>query len=158
MAKRKRQPKPKRKPQRSPTKATAAQVEERIRVVIRLLSDGYGRSDVVQYAAQNWNIAERTVSTYLARARAYQAAARADAAEEITDQLLAVHLRTVRLATERGKLRDRTAAANSIARLLGLDATGRAALAKAGLDESLTKRLDEADGQAADILRDVYGQ
>ncbi len=112
----------------------------------------------MQYAAQNWNIAERTVSTYLARARAYQAAARADAAEEITDQLLAVHLRTVRLATERGKLRDRTAAANSIARLLGLDATGRAALAKAGLDESLTKRLDEADGQAADILRDVYGQ
>lgn len=135
------------------TRSTAATVEERVHEIITLLSDGYMRADVVRYAADTWGVAERTTDDYLKRAKEVLAQETADEAGQLVQRLVGVHLRSIRIATEQGRVGDRTRAATALAKLLGLDAAGRAQLARAGLDESLTAALDDPDARAAALLK-----
>lgn len=51
-------------------KATAAQTEQRITEVMRMLAMGTSRPDVLQYAAKNWSLATRSTDTLMKKARA----------------------------------------------------------------------------------------
>ena len=52
-----------------PTKATKALVDQRVAEVYGLLSKAWSRQQVVQYAAENWDISTRQADEYIARAR-----------------------------------------------------------------------------------------
>jgi len=50
-------------------KATKIEVDMRVTRVARLLANGAVRSDIVQYCAKEWDVAERQSDTYIAKAR-----------------------------------------------------------------------------------------
>lgn len=50
-------------------KSTKVEVEYRTNRVARLLSNGAVRSEVVQYASNEWGVSARTADDYIARAR-----------------------------------------------------------------------------------------
>ena len=50
-------------------KSTKIEMDMRINRVARLLANGAVRSEILQYAAKEWEASERTADTYIARAR-----------------------------------------------------------------------------------------
>jgi|TARA_Y100000033_G_scaffold45474_1_gene48954 hypothetical protein len=50
-------------------KSTKIEVDMRVNRVARLLANGAVRSDIVQYCAKEWDVAERQSDTYIAKAR-----------------------------------------------------------------------------------------
>jgi len=48
---------------------TAAEMDIRCNRIVRLLSNGGSRSDILQYSANQWGVCTRTADEYLARAR-----------------------------------------------------------------------------------------
>ena len=51
------------------TKSTNAEIESRVRTVYGLLIKSYSRFDILQYAAEQWDVSERTADIYMQRAR-----------------------------------------------------------------------------------------
>ncbi len=51
------------------SKSTQAEVEYRVNRFVRIVSNGGRRSDCIRFAAENWGVSERTVDTYLKKAR-----------------------------------------------------------------------------------------
>ena len=49
--------------------STQAEVELRVIRCSRIISNGGRRSDVLRYASENWGVSERTVDSYLKKAR-----------------------------------------------------------------------------------------
>ena len=57
-------------------KATKAEIERRVTTLFKLMLKGYGRADMLQYVSENdaknpetaWNISERQLENYIARA------------------------------------------------------------------------------------------
>ncbi len=50
-------------------KSTNAEIESRIRTVYGLLIKSYSRFEILQYAAEQWSVSERTADIYMQRAR-----------------------------------------------------------------------------------------
>ena len=50
-------------------KSTKIEMDMRINRVARLLANGAVRSEILQYAAKEWEASDRTADTYIARAR-----------------------------------------------------------------------------------------
>ena len=50
-------------------KSTNAEVARRVTEVYGLLSQAYSRTQVLQYAAEKWEVSERTADEYIKRAR-----------------------------------------------------------------------------------------
>ena len=50
-------------------KSTAAETKFRVDAVYGLLCDGKSRGDIVQFAAENWQVSDRQADTYIQRAR-----------------------------------------------------------------------------------------
>ena len=50
-------------------KSPKIEVDMRVNRVARLLANGAVRSDIVQYCAKEWDVAERQSDTYIAKAR-----------------------------------------------------------------------------------------
>lgn len=50
-------------------KSTNTEIDERINTVYDLLLKAYSRTQIVRYGAENWNIGERQMENYIARAR-----------------------------------------------------------------------------------------
>ena len=50
-------------------KSTNAEIEERVNTVYKLLLQSYSRFEIVQYAANTWQVQPRQADEYLARAR-----------------------------------------------------------------------------------------
>ena len=50
-------------------KSKKIEMDMRVNRVARLLSNGAVRSEIMQYAAKEWEAAERTTDTYIAKAR-----------------------------------------------------------------------------------------
>ena len=50
-------------------KSTKIEVDMRVNRVARLLANGAVRSEIVQYAANEWGVADRQTDNYIARAR-----------------------------------------------------------------------------------------
>ena len=50
-------------------KSTKIEMDMRINRVACLLANGAVRSEILQYAAKEWEASERTADTYIARAR-----------------------------------------------------------------------------------------
>lgn len=49
-------------------KATNSEVNKRVTQVVKMLTMGVSRADILQYAADKWQIAERTTDDYIRRA------------------------------------------------------------------------------------------
>jgi len=50
-------------------KSTHAEVDLRVTEVYGLLLKGYSRAQIIQFAADSWQVTERQADTYIARAR-----------------------------------------------------------------------------------------
>lgn len=50
-------------------KSTNVEIDARVNEVYDLLLKAYSRTQILRYAAENWDVAERTAETYMARAR-----------------------------------------------------------------------------------------
>ena len=50
-------------------KSTNAEIESRVRTVYGLLIKSYSRFEILQYAAEQWDVSERTADIYMQRAR-----------------------------------------------------------------------------------------
>ena len=50
-------------------KSTKIEIDMRVNRIARLLANGAVRSEIVQYCAKEWEIAERQTDTYIAKAR-----------------------------------------------------------------------------------------
>lgn len=50
-------------------RSTAAETEFRVNTVYGLLVDGKSRSDILQFAADTWQVSVRSADTYIERAR-----------------------------------------------------------------------------------------
>lgn len=138
-------------------KPTQAEQVDRVGEIITMIREGRGsRREVLRHAASAWGIASRQTDEYLARAKAeLRAMVEADAVEARAE-VMAWYREQYKRACDRNDLKAAIQAARELAKLLGLDASGRAMLARAGLDSALKDKLDSADSQAADILRQVY--
>jgi len=53
-------------------KSTQQEIDGRINTVYKLLLEGNSRTQILQYASETWQISERQVETYIARARDHQ--------------------------------------------------------------------------------------
>jgi hypothetical protein len=53
-------------------KSTNTELDQRINTVYDLLLRAYSRTQIVRYAADNWQVGERQAETYIARARQLQ--------------------------------------------------------------------------------------
>jgi|TARA_B100000073_G_scaffold324276_1_gene307041 hypothetical protein len=53
-------------------KSTQQEIDGRINTVYKLLLEGNSRTQILQYASETWEISERQVETYIARARDHQ--------------------------------------------------------------------------------------
>ncbi|MEZ4436749.1 MAG: hypothetical protein R3F65_30485 [bacterium] len=141
-----------------------AEAEARVTQVIRWISEGQGRREVLQSGAEAWGLATRQMDAYLGRA---YAAMRADTHRE-REELIAEHVirreALFRLClAEAARQSDIEGAAapalsagravlTDLARLQALYATDRASLARAGLDDTLAKI---GLGVSAEELRDT---
>jgi hypothetical protein len=50
-------------------KSDSSELDRRINTVYLLVLQGFVRKQIIQYAAENWEVGERQVDTYLAKAR-----------------------------------------------------------------------------------------
>lgn len=50
-------------------KSTNAEIEQRVKTVYGLLVKSYSRFEILQYAAAEWEVSERTADIYMQRAR-----------------------------------------------------------------------------------------
>jgi hypothetical protein len=50
-------------------KSTNVEIDERVNAVYDLLLRAYSRTQILRYAAETWNVADRTAETYIQRAR-----------------------------------------------------------------------------------------
>lgn len=50
-------------------KSTNAEIENRVKAVYGLLIKSYSRFEILQYAAEQWDVSERTADIYMQRAR-----------------------------------------------------------------------------------------
>lgn len=50
-------------------KSTNVEIDERVNAVYDLLLRAYSRTQILRYSADQWGVAERTVETYIQRAR-----------------------------------------------------------------------------------------
>jgi hypothetical protein len=53
-------------------KSTNTEIDQRINVVYDMLLRAYNRTQIVRYAAEEWQVSERQAETYIARARDLQ--------------------------------------------------------------------------------------
>lgn len=72
-------------------KATNAEIELRVSTVSEMLIKGQGRDKIIRYGSENWNVGERQIENYIAKAW--------DKIEKNTDYQLAqeIHLARARL-------------------------------------------------------------
>lgn len=69
-------------------KATAAETEARVEIVINHIMMGRGRPWIVRYAAKEWGLASRSVDDLLAKARAEMRESNLSTREESMEQIL----------------------------------------------------------------------
>lgn len=50
-------------------KSTNVEIDERVNETYNLLLKAYSRTQILRYAAENWDVSERTAETYIYRAR-----------------------------------------------------------------------------------------
>lgn len=44
-------------------------VDQRVELVSKMMIDGQGRADIIHFSSDNWNISERQIDKYIAKAR-----------------------------------------------------------------------------------------
>lgn len=137
-------------PPRGLTRCTAAEVEVRVGEVVALLAQGHSRRDVLQYAAEKWGMAERTVDDYLRRARHEMAEAIRGDVDEMVGELAGWYRQQYKTAIEAKDIGFALRAGALMARLLGLDHAARV-----GSGGGSGKA--DPDAKAASLLRGVYG-
>ncbi len=81
-------------------KSTNAEIESRIRTVYGLLIKSYSRFEILQYAAEQWSVSERTADIYMQRARQL---IQQDAEIERPEWLAAAIARLVKYEQKAGK-------------------------------------------------------
>lgn len=137
-------------------RCTDGEAAARVDQVIAWIANGAGRRQVLQLGSDAWGIGTRQIDTYLSRA---YAAMRQDAERDRADNIaegIARREALYRRCLEEEDYSTARAILTDISRLRAEYATDRASLARAGLDESVAKRLANADGEAAEVLRQVY--
>lgn len=52
-----------------PYKSTSSEIETRIEIVMKMTLQGFRKSDIVRYSAQNWKIKNRQIDNYIIKAK-----------------------------------------------------------------------------------------
>lgn len=133
-----------------------AESADRTTTVYRWILEGVPSFEIVQKCADAWGIGERQAREYIAKATDLLREESAKRAETSLEDHITLRWHLYRRACEVGDTKTAAMIAKDIARLQALYATDRSLLARAGLDSALKDKLDSADSQAADILRQVY--
>lgn len=140
------------------TRPPDAEIEERIDHARRMIADGQRTPEILDSLMERFNICQSTAYVAHNEARARFRASRASDVE-------AEHVRAIRVrdelylrALELGDIPTALAVERDRARLLAMYPTDRAALARAGLDESMTKAVDSGASPLATMLRDALAQ
>jgi len=102
-------------------KSTKAAKEFRVNTVYKLLTDGKSRADIVQFAADEWNIATRQADQYIADAREKLEADCTISRQEFLAEAI-VGLRSIRQQAERrGQYQVAVNTVRLMTELVGLD-------------------------------------
>ena len=105
-------------------KGTNVEVDGRVNAVYDLLLQAYSRTQILQYCSAEWDISERQVENYIARARKLQQ----EVAEQNRDEWLVAALSRLqdceREARKRGNLGIAIKAMETQARLLRYELNG----------------------------------
>lgn len=136
--------------------ATQAQIEQRVAAVYDWILEGAPSHVIVQKVSENYGVGERMAREYITRATEMLREESRSRASTTLEGHLTARWHCYRKACEAEDWKTASMILKDIARLQALYASDRSLLAKAGLDESITQKLMEADSQAADILREVY--
>lgn len=103
-----------------PAKATDAEVEQRIQVVVAMVLDGYSRGDIIEYARKKWEIEAGSIDNlYLPRAKERIAERSKMVLESKFDMLLDMAFRLYKKAIEQGNLRVANSTLQEINKMLG---------------------------------------
>lgn len=103
------------------SKATKAELLDRVSAVHRLLCAGVPRAKILQYGSKNWgNISDRQVDDYIRMARAWIAEAHQQAREDALALAIAQRNELLQLALQKGKLFTALQIIDSRDKLLGL--------------------------------------
>lgn len=137
-------------------RCTATESAARTNQVYDWILEGVPSHEIVQRCAESWKIAERQARTYIAKAGDLLQAEMDKRASTALEAHLTARWHLYKRTCEARDFKTAATILRDIGRLECLYASDRSLLAKAGLDESLTQRMAEADQQAADVLRDVY--
>jgi hypothetical protein len=105
-------------------KGTNVEVDGRVNAVYNLLLQAYSRTQILQYCSAEWDISERQVENYIARARKLQQ----EVADQNRDEWFVAALSRVqdceREARKRGNIGVAIKAVETQARLLRFDMNG----------------------------------
>jgi hypothetical protein len=105
-------------------KGTNVEVDGRVNAVYDLLLQAYSRTQILQYCSAEWNISERQVENYIARARKLQQ----EVADQNRDEWFVAALSRLqdceREARKRGNIGVAIKAVETQARLLRFDMNG----------------------------------
>jgi len=102
-------------------KSTKAAKEFRVNTVYKLLTDGKSRSEILQFAADEWNIATRQADQYIADAREKLEADCTISRQEFLAEAI-VGLRSIRQQAEkRGQYQVAVNTVRLMTELVGLD-------------------------------------
>jgi len=122
-------------------KATNAEVKKRIKQVSKMLLRGLSRAEIIQYAAEYWEIEERQVDTYINRAnKGFAKSSIFDTSEQLgiaSQRLTDLYGKNMRIDDYKAAL----AVQKELTRLLGIDAPQRIEYKDIGLtdDERLER-------------------
>jgi hypothetical protein len=101
-------------------KATNAEVEQRVTVVVAMLLDGHSRSEITEYGSKKWGIDPRTIDdTYLPKARERIQADMDTRRKEYADDVLAMHFRLYAEAKHKGAYAAANRTLDMINRIMG---------------------------------------
>ena len=100
-------------------KTTAAEKQQRVTQVVKMLVEGAERRDIVLYASKNWGVSDRTVTSYIKSAREIIT----DSSRTETDYwrgvLLQRHNRVFNKAYKDGNYQAATAANREVSKIVG---------------------------------------
>lgn len=126
-------------------------------VVAKMILQGHAKSEIVSECSRAWSCSEKSIHRYWTDASALIAN---DAAAHVSAGVewhIRLRMDLIRGFLLEGDRKGALAAAKDLASLQALYATDKAALARAGLDGTLSDRAKMGDTQLAEILVAAYG-
>lgn len=139
-------------------RADALEVAKRVEEVLRIRLDGAQHHDVLEYAAsKGWNVTDRQVRNYLARADALLVKRRESSRKKLLARHCAQRESLFARAVNAADLRTALAVVDSLAKLQGLFTDARDLRELARLAASQGARVLELERRLADSGRDSPG-